>query len=219
MNTKNNSLFSLLGISATVAAIVVTLPQPVTANEAAVREAFETYRTAILSQDADGAYKAVDGNTKDYYDEMLQQTLDADAATVRSLPILDQLIILRSRQQIPAVELTAMDGESFFKYAVDRSWIDPSSVQQFNIDNIAVSGNTATTSLAKNGQVAPFGFTFNQEADGWKIDLTSILPFSERAMQQLVGESGMNQDEFLLFLVKSVSGADVPDSIWQPVSE
>ena len=198
-------------------ALIISLPQPILASETAVQATFNNYRIAILNQDADSAYEAIANDTKTYYTDMLQHTLESDAATVEALPILDQLIILRSRHQIPAEELVAMDGASYFKYAVNRGWIDSSSVKQVEITDISIVGNTATSKITKNGQVAPFGFKFYQELDGWKIDLTSILNISEGAMQKLIQESGMGQTEFLLFLVESVSGTQVQDSIWQPL--
>ena len=213
---RQNPLVPVLGLFST-AAIAITIPHPVIASESEVREAFEAYRVAILNRDADSAHQKIDSNTKKYYAQMLQSALTDNKEKVKAKPILDQLIILRSRHQIPSAELPSMDGESFFKYAVNRGWIDPSSVRQAQLAEVEILGNTATTKIAKNGQAAPFGFDFNQEMDGWKIDLTSILAISEGAMQQLIRESGMSQTEFVIFLVESVSGSEVQDSVWEPL--
>ena len=206
----------LLGILSS-AAISISIPQVVIASEAAVQEVFDSYRTAILERDTDSAYNAIASKTKTYYSDMLGHVLESDAATVEALPILDQLIILRSRHQISAEELVAMNGESYFKYAVDRGWIDSGSVKQVEIAEIVISGETATSKIQKDGQVAPIGFRFDREFDGWKIDLTSILDISEGAMQRLIRESGMSQTEFLTFLIESVSETKVQDSVWQPL--
>jgi hypothetical protein len=80
-----------------------------------------------------------------------------------------------------------------------------------------IKSDTATTKIKKNGQIAPFGFTFRKENNQWKLDLTSIFPVSQIAFQQAIEESGMSEDEFVFYLVEAVSESKVEESVWNPI--
>lgn len=180
---------------------------------------FNNYRDALLNEDSDAAYNSIDSKTKKYYQKILNTVLYGKAEEVKQMSSIDKIFIIRSRHQIPPEELTTFNTESYFKYAVERGWIDKSSVTEIELADIVVEGDTATTKIKKNGQIVPFGFTFRKENNQWKLDLTSIFSISNLAFQKAIEESGMSEDEFVFYLVEVVSNSTVNNSVWNPILE
>jgi hypothetical protein len=191
-------------------------PKTIASNDEIIAT-FDNYRNALLNTDSDRAYQAIDSNTKKYYQDILKTVLSGKAEQVKQMSFLDKVFIIRSRHQIPFEELTAFNEETYFKYAVEKGWIDKNSVAEIELADIVIEGDRATTKIKKNGQIAPFGFTFRRENNQWKLDFTSIFPVSQTAFQQAIEESGMSEDEFVFYLVETVSNSKVNDSVWNPI--
>lgn len=71
--------------------------------------------------------------------------------------------------------------------------------------------------FAHHGEPASFSFRFFQEDGDWKIDLTSIFPLSNTAFQNMVAESGEQEDAYLLSLLTMLIGQEPGPEVWQPV--
>jgi hypothetical protein len=181
----------------------------------AVEKVFENYKEAILQSDGEKALSCIDKNTLDYYDKMLQYSISADSASIHSLPFMDKMLIFSVRHRIPKSEVLDMDVEAFFTYAVDKGWVGKTSVESIKLSKVNIQGKTAYTELVANGEKAPFGFHFHKEGGMWKIDLTSIFDFTNASISSMLEVREVEEYAFVFELLKTLTGREVPSSIWQ----
>ena len=193
-----------------------SIATPVFANADEITAAFGKYRSAILAGDANAAYQLIDSNSKNYYREILKVILFANETESKFLPPLAKVSLIQARHQIPLDKLKLMDEKTYFSHAVKQGWIGKKSVTDMELADIVVSQDTATSKISKGGKTAPFGFTFHKEEGTWKIDLTSILPTSDKAFKQVIQKSGKNEDAYIFTIIEKLSGKKVQDSVWTP---
>lgn len=84
------------------------------------------------------------------------------------------------------------------------------------LENIISDGNTASSQIKNQKSKVPFGFSFDREADGWKIDLVSIIPLSNLVLTRAVNNAEQDESEILFELVEQLTGRAVDESIWNP---
>jgi hypothetical protein len=185
-----------------------------TQEDALVRTCYEGYKQAILDQDGDAAVAMVDETTLKYYGEMRHLALEGTADVVHNLTTIDKIMVLMLRHQILVEDLNQMNAESLFVYAVDQGWIGRESVANIDLGDITVSGDQATGVHISGGTKSSLKWKFQKENGAWKIDITSIMPMAEQAFQEIIQESGQSEDEFLVTILESISGKNVPRSIW-----
>ena len=185
-------------------------------NERDIRAVFIGYRKALLDKNGAAAANFVDGNTMEYYRQIKHQALYAPEPRVRELALMDKLMVLRIRHEIPARTLLSMDTKRFFALGVDRGWIGADSVRKVAIGKIEVQGKRATAQLVQSGAPAPFKFSFNKESRGWKLDLTAMFPIARLAFKSMVPKD-QAEDQFALDLLESLSGKKPNLSLWRPL--
>jgi len=188
-------------------------------QERAVRAAFLQYKEAILRQQGETAWQHVDANTARYYDEMRLLALNGSEKEARALSFVNKTTVLLLRHRVGLEGLRPMTAKDVFVYAVDKGMIGRDGVLKSNVGKVRVFADKASGVLLHEGRVAPFAYQFSKEDGQWKIDLTAILPSANVAMKALIEREKLNEDEFLLLLVESVSGSKPPATIWQPLIE
>ncbi len=181
-----------------------------------VEASFERYRQAIMSAQADAAYAEINEKTRQYYVDMLDKVMYLSAAETSSLTVLEKIFIAQSRHRIAPETLQQFDGEKYFKYAVEQGWIGKDSVANASLGNISVSGDSATSQFIKQDKTLPFGFSFSREQGDWKIDLVSILPVSNLALQHMINNAEADEQSIIFQIVETLSGEPVDESVWNP---
>jgi len=185
-------------------------------TEQRIRDCFYRYRDAIMQSDADAAFKEINQNTRDYYADMLDRIWYADADEIGEMTVIEKVFIAQSRHRIPVEELKLFNEESYFKYAVEEGWIGRETVASIELLNVAVNGENAMTTFARDGRALPFGFSFSLEEGDWKIDLVSIIPVSNMGLEHAINNSEFDEEEFVFKVVESLSGTPVTQQIWTP---
>lgn len=184
-----------------------------------VNIAFQTYKTAILNDDAETAFESVDSNTIQYYADMLDYALHLSEEQTRQLRLIDLLTVLAVRHRVPDDVARSMNPETFFKYGVSNGWVGKNSVMGLEVVRVDIDGDFAITRVAANGVESPAAFHFHREGGTWKLDLTSIMAVSNLALTQVAEQQGLTEAELLFSLLESVSGKKVDESIWQPINQ
>ena len=188
-----------------------------TEETAAVRASFYGYKEAILDQDGEASLAFVDRNTTAYYQKMRDLALRGDLETVRVLSPVDKTMVLMIRHMLSLESVEPMTGESLFAHAVNQGWIGKASVINIDIGDITVSGTHATGVHVSEGKATPLKFVFQMENGMWRLDLTSIMFAADQAFKQVIRESGISEDEFLITIIESVSGKKLADTVWDPM--
>lgn len=186
------------------------------AEENLVRKSFTGYKTAILDDKGEEAVAFVDSRTVAYYGKMLNLVRTADSITVSELPLLDKFMVLAIRHRMDAEELQSTDGKGLLVKAIRNGMVGKSSVANVSVGDVTVEGDFAKGQLMANGKKAPFSFHFYKEENSWKIDLTSLFPMTATMFQNMLDESDMEENEFLLHLLEMGSGMAPSPDVWKP---
>lgn len=187
------------------------------AEEKRVKATFENYKTAILNNKGEEAAQHVDSRTLQYYADILELVKTADSLKVASLTLLDRLMVLSVRHRTPREQILSYDGRQLFIYAVQEGMVGKESVQRNAVGEVNVDDSFAKGRFISNGNETPFFFHFYKEDKKWRLDLTSLFPLSEAAFHQMVKESEMSENEFILLILSLVSNETPQSDLWQPI--
>jgi hypothetical protein len=185
-------------------------------EEKLVRKTFDQYKKAILNQDGEEALKYLDGNTLQYYSDVLGYVRNADSLQLSKLSILDKVMVLIIRHNTPRETLLSFDGRSLLKYAVDQGMIGD-NVNSAEIGEIIIEENFAKGEVLSNGKGSSIYFHFYKENDQWKIDLTSIFDLTNMAFGGIIAQSGLEENVYLMQLLELMTGRAPDETIWKPV--
>ena len=184
---------------------------------AGITKCYEDYAIAILNNNAEEAYQSIDSNTKKYYDRILDMAIHLDAKDTKKLSLLNKWMVLLARHGVEKKKLLKMTGADFFKYAITNDWIGSEGDRGQRITNVNIDNNIASSNIVKEGNISPFGYVFYRETDGWKIDLTSIMPFAERELKKQLIKMQMQDDAFIFKMLEGISGKKVTNRVWKPL--
>jgi len=191
-------------------------PTDTKADIQAVRATFRAYLKALRDTNGKAAAGLVDRNTLAYYERMKNLALHGKESQVRPLPILDKIVVLRTRHQVPLRLLRTMNTTQYFAHAVRQDWMDSASASRLSPGVVEVTGRRATVYVLRDAKPTPMTFAFSKEAVRWKIDLTSFFAVASAAFKAMVLK-GQSQDEYILSLLETTSGKKPAPTIWQPV--
>lgn len=186
-------------------------------EEQAVKSAFEKYRSDILNDLGEEAYKDIDSRTVKYYDDLLVWIKKADSLKIETFSILDKMTVLIMRNKMLKEDLLAMDGKKLFVYAVNNGMVGKGSVSNNSIGKVTVNGNFASGQFISKGKETEVYFHFYKEEGTWKVDLTSLFPISILALDKVIADSGKSENEFLLPLIEASIGKKLDSTSWKPL--
>lgn len=185
-------------------------------NESVAR-AFNDYKNAILNDKAEEALKAVDSRTKKYYTDLLHDVKLADSLRIDSLPLIDKITILRIRSAASKPEIESMQGTDAFLFAIKNGMVGKSSVANNELGEIIMEEIFAKGQLVAAGQKTDYYFHFYKEEGQWKMDITSLFSIANMAFEQMVKESGEEENKYLVSLLEMLSDKSISADIWKPV--
>jgi hypothetical protein len=175
-----------------------------TQNEAAVREAFDAYRAAVLVRDGKRARALLDRKTVETYQEYITLARTVDRAGLKRLDWMGKLMVLRLRHEFDRKTLDTMTGESLLVLSIERGLISDASVREAKIGEVRIDGLRANISLVQQPKMPIFFFV--QEPDGWKFSLWKSFPLGEIALQKAFEESGAKDEiEWVVALIETLS--------------
>jgi hypothetical protein len=122
-------------------------------------------------------------------------------------------------RNISKEDILSFTGEQLLVYAIKKGMVGKSSVMNISIGDVEIDSAFAKGQLVSSGRKAPFFFHFYRENGIWKIDLTSLFPVSGMAFKQMVEDSGQEENEYLLFLLETISNQEPSPNIWKPILE
>ena len=186
-------------------------------EEQAVRSVFEKYRSDILNDLGEEAYKDIDSRTVKYYEDLLVWIKKADSLEIETFSILDKMTVLIMRNKMLKEDLLAMDGKKLFVYAVNNGMVGKGSVSNNSIGKVTVNGNFASGQFISKGKETEVYFHFYKEEGTWKVDLTSLFPISILALDKVIADSGKSENEFLLPLIEASIGKKLDSTSWKPL--
>jgi len=185
--------------------------------EKKIQDCFEGYKSAILNDKGGEAVEFVDSRTIKYYSDILEKTKNADSTEIENLNAMDKLLVFSVRHRTSKEDILSFDGKQLLVYAIKEGMIGKDGVASTKIGDLSIDEQFAKGQLIANGTPAPAYFHFYEEEGAWKIDLTSLFPVANEAFQQMLDESGEDENEFFFMLLEMITGKKPNEEIWQPI--
>ena len=211
-------------LRASVLVALAALPLAAAADEDhdLIRQAFHTYKAAVLTADGERAASVVSQRTVAYYGKMQRVALCESAAAVRARPFVDRMLVVNFRHTAPAETLIEMSDADAFVFAIDHGWIGKESVMDTELGDISLSSKKRARGEMLRFSERAGSFPFIREADGWKINLVATLRASGRGIERAAKRSDLEeilggQEKLLFDMTEALSGSRPSEQIWEPV--
>lgn len=190
-----------------------------------VRQTFDAYKLALVNGDAAAAVAQVDAGTLEYFGALRDLAATASEAAVRERSFVDQLLILSMRHSFDPSTLRSLTLDQLMARATAEGWIAPQTVAQLEMGEVVVDGDRAygeamtRATLANPELSSPIdGLRYEfvkDESGAWRFGFGSLVRSLNVLVEQLTGQLGGNQDDFLFMLIESFSGEKVLPDVWQ----
>lgn len=168
-------------------------------EEARVKQAFESTKSALLNHDTGQLMAHLPGNVNDYFQTLNTGAINPQDATP------DVTLLLRTalEKKVPADIRRDLTLSVLLQRIVDKKLFNLHDVQGIYIGRVTIMGNgrQATAEVHYQGTLSPLRLPFIKEGSDWKIDLMAILPSAELLMRldrAITGEAPAQQVEHLV---------------------
>ena len=185
------------------------------AQKEKVKEAFQQYKAAVLSQDGPAAAKQLSSNSIVYYDELLSKVLHGTEAEVKALSSGDMMQVVALRYFFPKEDLKSYDGRQLYEAMIANKFTEERQLARTDLGKIAVKGNKAKGQMVVNGQPSPIFFDFKKEQGAWKLDLTTTVIMTTKFVEQQAQAAQLTVPEYLEQTMNL--SEEEKKSIWQPL--
>lgn len=183
--------------------------------EEEIRQAFEAYKLAAMSNNGLHAVEYLDSTTMAYYQNLLTQIRQADSATVDGLPLIDKAMVFAARHMIESDVLRQYSAKDLVVYFVDRGLVGRSSIEHVTAGEIQVHGNSAQMRMVSRGNPTSLTFSVHKENGGWKVDITTLFNGANAAFMTMVKTSGMAENAYLFSMLEIMTGKKPTLKVWQ----
>jgi len=183
-----------------------------------VKQAFNNYKEAILNDQGDKAVNYTDSKTLKYYSSALEKVKHADSLALINMKRLDRFTVLAIRYRASKNEIMQFSGRSLLVYAINSGMVGKNSVMNNSIGTVEIKDKSANGQLLVNDNATPFQLQFNKESGQWKVDITSIFPIAETAFENMIKNSSMDENMYLMMILSMMTGEDPKNDIWKAVA-
>jgi hypothetical protein len=180
--------------------------QPADEDRRQIRAAFLAYRTAALSGDGATAAALLSSMTANHLGWMRDLALHGPLDELVLHPTVNQLLVLRLRQFVPAEELRAMSGAQVLALALSRGWLGRDVVANVELGGIEVHGDGADAELVVSGRPHEWRHLFLRENGGWRFELMQAFGVAESEYGEIALEHGVSGTDVALVLVRKEAG-------------
>jgi len=181
-----------------------------------VIECYEAYNKAIINGDGEEAIKYLDSRTIDYYAMLLKKALYAEKETLLRESFLNRLMIVQIRHMIPLEKVKNMNAKALLIYAINNEWIGKEHVVGVKVRNVRIEENFAVADSYKDN-IKMNKLSFYYEKEQWRFNLTSLVTIIGPVFKKQIKETGLSENEFILFAVEALSGKSVSEDVYIPL--
>lgn len=183
----------------------------------AVRETFDTYKTAALERDGAVAAPLIASTVNEFYGEMRELALTGSERQIRGQTISAQLTVYLMRAELDRKLLRTAAVEELVQESVDKGLVGAQGIQRTTIGHIDVTGDRASAEVSVNGKRAGFRFQFIRENGTWKIDVQPLLTMANMALADSAKEEGLSHNALVQLLLEAQYGPDQIRRLRKPV--
>lgn len=186
-------------------------------DDALIRQSFDSYRNAALSNDGAVAVQFLTNSTIQYYDGLLHKTIYADEDSLRSDSVSTRFTVLLVRHIATKEEILALrSGYDFVVFAINNGLTGESGLTQIELGSVHVTGDEAFVGLA-GPTASEEKLHFIRENGVWKMDLVQTIRSADRLLVQLADGLNATEEEFIELTLLFKNGKPSSSKIWQPI--
>lgn len=183
-------------------------------DEDRIKTAFESYKTAIMADNGVEASKYLDSHTYQYFAQLLNHIRSSDSLTLESLSVSDKFAVLMIRHIATKKEILGFTNKGILVYALNHGMSGKNTLEGMTPGKVTIRNGVAKIALLKNRKKTDQEFHFNLENGEWKIDLTKMIAGTEKEFNQLLKETGKEENEFIFGLLDLMTDRKPTKSIW-----
>ncbi len=180
-----------------------------------VRAAFNNYKRAALASEGEVAVAQLSSNSLAYYDQLLKLALEADKPNLLALSSGDLVQVLAMRLAFTKEELLQYNGRQIFQAMADNQMIVDDQLEKMKLGVIVTQGKKAKGRLILNDKKTPIFFDFKQEADGWKLDVTTTVIMTTKYVERQAQAANLPVPVFLEETLQLTD--DQKAALWNPL--
>lgn len=182
-------------------------------DEKQLLDALSDLSSAVSGRDATAYERHCGADALEWYDSALKAAAVMNRDELETLPKVTKFTVLRVRHAFTRDELTQTPRKELFRSAVARgAFMGPSALRDAQPGAIMIDGDRAQLSLAEAPEL--FIFTFRRETGAWKIVWSELIDMDEAALPELIAQSGLDEDSFMVEQIERDSGLRIDRKIF-----
>jgi hypothetical protein len=168
----------LIGLAALACLAACTAPTDPN-DQKPVRQAFEDFKSALVTKHAQQALDGLDQPSRDYLQSAVTKPPDFTGADEEVRELVRQVV----------TKLTPGGIQPGFKLAtplqrvLDAGWINAHALDGLDLGPVSIQGDSARAEILWQGQGTMLHLIFVRESGVWKIDISPLAPYAETALQ------------------------------------
>ncbi|MEM6687630.1 MAG: hypothetical protein AAF617_17765 [Bacteroidota bacterium] len=185
-------------------------------HETRIGTNFQNLKTAILANKGSEALEYVHANTTSYFSYVLYESRYTDSSEISSYSVKDKLMILLVRHLCTKDQLSDFDRNTLMAFLIDQWTLGKNSINDVTIRHINVDKDTARCQVFKNNLKTGNYVDFYQVQQQWKIDISLLYRSLSQGLRELIKNSRMEENDFILNAIHEFSGRQPDSTIWKP---
>jgi hypothetical protein len=200
------------------ACLIAFIACPAQAGDAkAVHIAFAQFSKVLIAGDGPKVVEALDRASLAYYARVRDLSLNAKAAEVKALSLIDELMVLRLRHDVGFEGLSKVDGHGLVVMAVEKGWINRASIQTIVLGEVTIEKDKAEAVAMTGDALTSLRLHFSREDGKWKFNIVHLTKVGEKGLKELLNKTGQPRHAFLLSIIEQVSGRAPAENIFDPL--
>jgi hypothetical protein len=156
------------------------------------------------------------------YDRLLKIGLDGTAEEVKALGPVQQLEVMRMRVRAKRSDVAGKSGREYVEFATSRGWYvappEDHTMELLKKFRFAQDGS-ATAEVISDGDSTGVRLRFVKQEERWRFDEVYANKQWDAVLRRAAREEGLSEDELLLEILSDEVKQEIPDSVWQPMTD
>ena len=184
-------------------------------SDEGVREAFDTYASAMERHDGNALAAIIDPENIKHYDHTVDVARGGSRETVMRMSPHERLTVTLLRASLKKDQLDKLDGLGFVKLGMEPEPQDESGeAGKISLGPIKVSKPRASAEMLINGKKTGLRFEFVEVEHKWLMNDECLDEWENRTIRKLAQALGSSEDVIIIKMASAMVGREVHLAIW-----
>lgn len=163
-----------------------------------IQDVFEEYKKNIASKNGEAAVALLDSASLAYFEEIRTVAVHGFKQQFESLSFLDKLFVLSFYTRIPLNIQKSKDISEVLQFAINNGLIGQRNIEKLIFKELHdKEQNKAIAEIATESNISNMNIVFHREDNVWKINLVSVVRFTEGEILHLLEYQEITEKDFL----------------------